>query len=217
MYDEETDSEEGPRGAKASREALDMFEALTAEFSAMVPMDEVTNAAQKVALLDAECKALEAELKAKKYVLHQLRSKVLVEAMAKINQSKFTIAEGDFAGVTLSVEMYTSGALPKDEVARAEAIKLLEKYEAVDMIRNVLSLEFTKNQHNIALEMRARLEEEGFDVLMKSDIHAKTLGKLVTDRISNGDDVDPEKLGIYVGKIVKLTWPKAPKEKKAKK
>jgi len=211
MSDTEEDVE---RGAKASREGLDLFESIMSQFKDMMPIDEVTKAVEKVASLESECEQMEIALKAKKFALHELRSKALPAAMLKVNQSSFTVADGPYKGVTAKLTQFAAGSLPKEDTARAAAIKLLEEYKAEDMIRNVLSMEFTKYQHNIALDVKAQLEEQGFEPQMKSDVHPKTLGKLVMERLEEGLPVDPAALGIYVGKIVKLQWPKVPSAKK---
>jgi hypothetical protein len=153
----------------------------------------------------------------------ELRTRELPDAMAEAAMSEFKLDDG----TSIKVEDFVSGSLPKEEEgkpeskeARAAAIKFLEDNGAGALIKNVLSIEFEKSQHNEALSLAQDLRDKGFIVNVKSDVHPQTYMAWARDALKQGLNLDAEALNLFIGRVAKLDIPgfKMPKKsKKAKK
>jgi len=80
----------------------------------------------------------------------------------------------------------------------------LEANEGGSLIKTDVALAFTKSQHNEAIDLARRLEEQGFAPSVQSGVHAQTLQAFARERIRNGDQIDTDVLGLYTGKVAKL-------------
>lgn len=150
--------------------------------------------------LDEATRKLEEDLKAAKSTLHTLRTSRIPDLMAEMQMDSIT-----FRGWKVKVDDFVSGSLPKDEAKREKAIRWLEDHDAASLIKTQLSLAFAKSQHNEALSVAASLEEKGFAPKVESSVHASTLKSYALERIRSGDEIDPETLGLYVGKTAKMS------------
>lgn len=162
--------------------------------------------------LEKEAEAIGELLKAKNSRLNILKTLTIPEAMAEVGLTEFKTPEGN----QIKVDDFVAGSLPKDEAKRLKAVALLESIGGEALIKNQLTADFGKSQHNEALELRARLEQEGYEVVIKSDVHAGSLAAFVREKLRAGEECDYETLGLFVGRKAKITPPKAPKAKKEK-
>jgi hypothetical protein len=168
----------------------------------------------EAAALQEQIETLEADLKAAKASNHQLTTVEIPELMGSMNMDAL-----DFEGWHVAIRDHVSGSLPKDETARAEAIKLLESYGAGDLIKTTVAMEFTKEERETAKKVFEFLQGRKLDPSMSEGIHPQTLGAFLRERLQNGEPVDGEALGLFVGKQAKFTKTQARKgaEKKGKK
>lgn len=144
---------------------------------------------------------LEDELSAAKSELHRLRTNVVPELMAQCNSDSFNIGEYD-----IKLEDLVSGSLPKDPDKRKLAIDWLVEHEHGGMITTVMQIEFGRSQHNEAVDLALRLQEkEGLAPKLASGVHPQTLMAFVRKQLKEGKPVDPEVLGVYVGRIAKAS------------
>lgn len=142
---------------------------------------------------------VEDDLKAMKSTLQAIRTGRLPDLMAEIQTDHFT-----HAGYEAKLSDFVSGSLPKDEDKRKTALDWLEKNDGGGIITTDVSVAFAKSQHNEALDVAGHLRDEGHPVKVASGVNAQTLQKFARDRIRDGEKIDTEKLGLYVGKVVKL-------------
>jgi hypothetical protein len=154
--------------------------------------------------------SLSEALKAKNADLHKLRSVTMPDAMAEAQQSKFTLDSGPYEGFTFTSDDFVSGSFPKDPEKREVAVKYLEELDATEMIRDELAISFAKSQHNEGMSLAEDLRQKGYEVEYDSTVNAQTLMAFVRERLRNGQEIDHEKLGCFVGRLVK---PKAPSKK----
>lgn len=143
---------------------------------------------------------LEDELKDINGRLNTLKSQEIPEMFAELGISEFKLQDG----TSLKVHDVVAGSLPKDEKRRNEALRWLEDNEASDLIKTNVSMAFSKNEHNMALDLVARLRDEGYEVDCNSGVHAQTLAAFARERLANGDELPLELLGLYVGKTTKV-------------
>lgn len=161
---------------------------------------DVLNAALAEAIdLELAVAQLEEDLKAAKKALHTLRSSRIPDIMDELGMDSVT-----FRGWKVTISDFVSGSLPKDPEANARAIQWLEAEDAGGLIKTDLSLAFGRSQHNEALDLAGRLEAEGLAPAVKSSVHPQTLHSFARERIRNGESLDVEVLGLYVGKVAKM-------------
>lgn len=151
---------------------------------------------------------LEEQLASAKRVLHVLKTVKLPDVMIEIQSPLFT-----HAGVTVELDDFVSGSLPKEEDRRKAAIAWLVDHEGGELIKTSVSVDFSRSQHNEALDLAAKLEKEGHPVVAESGVHPQTLMAWAKARIRDGEPLDADVLGLYTGKVVKF---KKAKEKGSK-
>jgi hypothetical protein len=152
--------------------------------------------------LSSTAASLEADLKAAKSALHALTTNRLPDMMTELQMDA-----AEFAGWKVKIHDFVSGSLPKDEEKRAKAIRWLEEHDGGELVKTSVSLDFAKSQHNEAMSIAGEMEEKGFAPTVKSDVHASTLASYARQRIKDGDDIDAEVLGLYLGKVAKIKAP----------
>lgn len=178
-------------------------------------------------LADAEraVEALSESLASAKVRLQHLKTEVMPELMAEIQQTEFTMEDG----VKIAIKDFVAGSLPKDDgtkegrAARARAIKFIEKNDGGPLIKTEVSMAFDKSQHNAALsfvaDMKAKLEEYGLEethIDVVSGVHPQTLIAYAKEKLEKGGKIDLKLLGLHSGRYAKVTFPKDPKPKPKK-
>lgn len=141
---------------------------------------------------------MEDDLKAAKQQLQLLNTGVIPDMMAELGMDQVTQR-----GWQIKVADFVSGSLPKDEAKRAVAIRWLEDHEAGELLKTSLSVDFSRSQHNEALDLAGRIEGEGFAPKVDSTVHPQTLAAFARERIKNGEPIDTEVLGLYTGRVAK--------------
>jgi hypothetical protein len=156
--------------------------------------------AKELVAVEREVKDLEALLKQRNGRATELKTQIIPDKMAEVGLSEFKTPEGD----RLKVEDFVAGSLPKDPGKRAKAIETLEAMGGAGLIRNELMLTFEKSQHNEALALASELREKGFDVEVSSGVHHGVYCAFVREKLRNGEEVNAEALGIFVGRKTKV-------------
>jgi hypothetical protein len=142
---------------------------------------------------------MEEDLGAAKKQLNHLNTQVIPDMMAELGMEECTQR-----GWKVKVGEFVSGSLPKEDAARANAIRWLEDHEAGDLLKTNLSVAFTRNQHNEALDLAAQIEQRGFAPNVESTVHPQTLLAFARERLKNGEALDTEVLGLYTGRVAKF-------------
>lgn len=167
-------------------------------------MDALNEALEEAIGLEEAAAQMEEDLKATKKALHALKSSRIPDLMDELQISSI-----DFRGWAVKIADFVSGTLPKEPAAHKKAILWLEDHGAGGLIKTDLSLSFGRSQHNEALDLAARLEADGLAPNVASGVHPQTLKKFALDCMRNGDELDTEVLGLYIGKVANI---KASKE-----
>lgn len=163
-------------------------------------LSELMALARRAVDLEATVKDLEEALKHQKGALNDIKTKLLPDAMASVGQTKFTADDGS----EISIEDFVAGSLPKDPLKRQAALLELETNGGDGIIKNEIVLEFEKKQHNEALALAEELHDRGYDAKVKSNVHPQTLMAFVREKLRNGEKVEAEKLGCFVGRVAKI-------------
>lgn len=190
-----------------SADVAGLFEAAADEAVSSDVRDEATRLVSELAAAEFRIAKLEKQLEGMKEEYRVLREHKVPEAMIKANQSQFRVALGDYANVSVEIADFVSGSLPKDETERGMAIEYLEENDAAELIKDTISISFRKSEHNMALDLLGRLKQEGFECVFENTVHHSTLQAWARERLRKGEPIDPEVLGLHVGRYAKLTWP----------
>jgi hypothetical protein len=142
---------------------------------------------------------LEADLKAAVSSRHIMRTVKLPDIMAECQSTAF-----NHAGYDVEVSDFVSGSLPKDDAKRKKALDWLKDNEGAGNIKTILTVAFNTKQHNQAMDVAETLREDGWPLVIGEGVNAQTLQAFARERIRNGEKVDAEVLGLFVGKLVKI-------------
>lgn len=164
-------------------------------------LSSLLNLAQELVDIEGQVKDLEQLLKKLSGRANELKTKTLPDKMAEVGLTEFKTPRGD----RIKVEDYVAGSLPKeDPEKRARALAKVIEMGGEGIIENELSLRFERSQHNEAMALADDLRQKGFDVQVTSGIHYQRLLGFVREHLRNGDEVDAEALGIFVGRKTKV-------------
>ena len=130
----------------------------------------------------------------KKYL--ELTRVQLPDIMAELGFNSFTLSDGS----KIKIDDMIEGSLPKDPVARAAAVTILESIGGEEMIRNEVVVPFERKQHNVAVNLARELQDRGLNVRVQQDVHHMTLKSFVREKLAHGEEVPFEKLGVFVGR-----------------
>lgn len=178
----------------------------TAEFFDTPPskdLEQVRQLAKQAVGLEQIVEGLEKELKAAKAVLLELRRVKLPDAMAEHGLSEFKLEDG--SGV--KIKNFVAGMLPKSPVERLFALSLLEEHGGADLIKNELTVSFAKKDHNRAIALQQELKAAGYETSVESTVHPSTLAAWCREKVRNGEQLDFDKLGMFVGRDTTIILP----------
>ena len=140
---------------------------------------EALNASLEEAIeLEGAVAQMEEDLKATKKALHALRSSRIPDMMDEMGMDSLT-----FRGWKVSIQDFVSGGIPKEPEAHERAVRWLENEGAGGLIKTNLSIAFGKSQHNEALDLASRLQEEGHAPSVSSGVHPQTLHSFASERV----------------------------------
>ena len=162
-------------------------------------IDALNASLEEAIELEQMVEQMEEDLKAAKKSLHALRSTRIPDMMDEMGMDSVT-----FRGWKVTLSDFVSGSLPKEPEAQQRAVDWLEKEGAGGLIKTDVSMAFGKSQHNEALDLAGRLQEEGYAARVNSGVHPQTLMSFARERLRNGEPLDIETLGLYVGKVAKM-------------
>ena len=107
-------------------------------------------------------------------------------------------------GNKVSLRTFVSGTMPKDPIARENALAQLRTIGAGDFIKNDVSVSFGITQDNSAKSLQADLEEKGFNTSSKTWVEPMTLKKLIRERVEANQEIDLDIFNAHVGTVAKI-------------
>jgi hypothetical protein len=175
-------------------EAMDAVSAPSA--SELASIESLVNRALE---LTRELETVDEYAKKLKAELHMITSSQLVDLLASAGTTEFKTKD-----VKVSVKDFISGSLPKEEGARAEAIRWIESVGAADIVKNHLEADFDKKQDNLAGQVEEFLENLGVEFVRSRDVHHSTLKSFANERMKNGEELPLETLGLFAGRKAEI-------------
>lgn len=159
------------------------------------------NLLEETISLEEVVETMEEDLKAAKSALHALKANKIPDMMNQMQMDQLS-----FKGWNVKINDFVSGSLPKNPEKRAAALRWLEAHDGSGLIKTEVKVSFGKSQHDEALSVAHKLEAEGHAPNVESGVHSATLQSYARQRIKEGDPIDTETLGLFVGKVAKLKY-----------
>ncbi len=145
---------------------------------------------------------LEAEVKELKEQIRKIEMETLPDTMLQIGVETFTTTEG----IDITVKPIVTGSIPKKNTV--PAMQWLRKNGHEDIIKQVLTLSFSKGQSDQAVKLCTELEDQGFAPTSNESVHTSTLKSWAKEQIENGKVIPLELLGIFHARKAQIKIPK---------
>ena len=156
-------------------------------------LDTVAGLARKIKYQQDKVERLDRELKDEKQALLKLTDEDLPSTMADLGLSKFSLDDGSTVEVKPT---YGASILVKD---RPAAYEWLRENGFDDIIKNVISCQFGRDEDDQASAFHAFASQQGYPADQNESIHSSTLKAFVKERIETGEDFPHTLFGAYVG------------------
>ncbi len=145
---------------------------------------------------------IEEMLKTAKARLNLIKVKDMPDAMSELGSMEWTSENGHYK---VAVGTFVSGTLPKEADARAEATDYFASIGGGPLIKTEIALGFGKQEHALAEKAKKVLKKAGFDPVIQTGVHPQSLLAFVREKLEAGEEIDADKLGVFVGRQAKLT------------
>lgn len=168
---------------------------------------EAASIARRMATIEDELSELSAKFRA-------ITERQLVEEMAASGCERFTGKDG----TQIDIKDFINGSIPKDADRRDKAFDWLKKNGAEDLIRLSVAFNLDPSEKKGQKALLAFAKKSGLTYDAAHKVHPQSLYAFVRERLEGGEQVPVETLGLYVGKVAKITLPsgKVKGSKKAK-
>ena len=141
----------------------------------------------------------EEELKKTKKDVEVLSGDVIPTMMTEMNISKFSLEDG--AGV--EVKPVYGASIPKAK--EEEAFNWLRNNGLGDVIKNMVTVSFGRNEDNKAADFAVLAQGQGFQPTQKLKVEPMTLKALVRERTEKGLEMPTDLFNVFAGSRTKIT------------
>lgn len=162
--------------------------------------------AQKATDLTVEIELLEEEVKSKSKELADITERQMVEIFDELKLGDLTTD----SGWKFKVQNEVKGSLPKDPVKKRAALDEIKKLNGEGIIKNEVVVDIPKGDEasQIVSTLLQKAAELGVPAVNEQNVHPQTLLAFVRNCLKDGEDIDPEKVGVYLLRRTKVTSPK---------
>lgn len=147
--------------------------------------------------------ATEELLKTLKAHYHELVMSTIPKAMGATSSIEVQTPRGL---ASVKIEDFVNGSLPKAPDRKREAIDWLIKHDGEGLIKREISLTFPRGDNSIGA-VREALAKLGVDFKEDMGVHHSTLHAFAKERMKKGHDLDPDVLGLFVGRTARIKLP----------
>lgn len=181
--------------------------------SAKVPTEQelevISKELQEAVTLQLKIDGMEEILAQHRQELHHITTRKLPDIMLAAGTLAFKTPEG----AKVEIKEFMSGSLPKGDDERTAALKYLEDNGAGSLIKNQFFIAIGKGQKQELKELTSALKKVGVDYKREENVHAQSLYAWARERVKNGEPLPLETLGLYSGRVAKITIPEATAKK----
>lgn len=148
--------------------------------------------------LEARLAQLEEEQKDVARQLREIAEEELPSAMEEHGVSQLKMGDGS----EITVSTFYSASIPKDETEKA--FDWLRDNRFGDLIKNVVSTTFGRNDDVKAKALVNTLSDSGYSVNQKQWVEPMTLKAFVKEQVEKGAPLPMDLFGVYIGKKAKV-------------
>ena len=153
--------------------------------------------AEEQARAEAKVKRIEADLNEAREQLKDLAERQVPELMDQIGIPEFKTN----SGLSIKIAETIRASIPK---ARApEAFSWLKNNGHAAMIKRLVSVAFGKGEDDQAEELRLKLAKD-YEVDDVASVHPSTLSAFVREKLSEGEDIPLDLLGVHRQRVAKI-------------
>ena len=140
---------------------------------------------------------METELKRLNKIKYQLETERIPALMEEMGQTK-----GTFNGVEVKLVQKIDARIT--EANKEAAFAWLRENGHDGIIKNDVTMSFSKGEDNLAGDVIGLLRDKGFDPVQKTSVHASTLKSFIKDGLEKGISLDLDLLGGYVRNVASI-------------
>lgn len=152
--------------------------------------------AEEAQSLETAKSSLEQELKELNGRLNAIVLSELPEAMADLGLQDFTLADG----TKIKINEFMRGSLPKEEIAKREALDWLKSNGLAGIVKTTVDFSFGVGEDNYAKNLIALAQENGYEPVIGEGVNHMTLCKAGREKLALAEELPLEKLGLFAGK-----------------
>ena len=133
--------------------------------------------------LESDIDGLNDQIDKKQKELKTVQQERIPRLMQELRLGSFTLDTGE--GVSIKRGYF--GSIKDNE---QEAFAWLEKYDMDDIIKNIVTITFNREENVKAVELFEKLEKMGYDIIKKESIHGGTLKSFIKERMLAKDELE---------------------------
>ena len=179
---------------------MNRLESVTSELEDLSTegLSEVSKLALELKQAQEKLELAEELVKDWKRKVRQLAEEQLPEAMAELNLSNITLADGS----SITVDKYYSASIPKDK--QGEAFDWLVENGHGDLIKNQVSVSFVRGEEDKAQQFAEELSDNNFAVNTRKWVEPMTLKGWCKGQTEKGVNIPSDLFGLYIGNRAKI-------------
>lgn len=156
----------------------------------------ITAACKEAIALEGLIEEAEGSLSELKAALHKQRSVVIPELMGA------DVPEITVDGRRVEMKDIVSGSIPKNPEGAGRALDHLRQIGGGDIIKRTVTVEVDRGKD--VSDLLDRIRSVGEVPVVAEKVHPQTLAAFAREALANGDPINPDTLGLYVGRIAKI-------------
>ena len=174
-----------------------MFDDINKEVSE-VSLKTLTDKANKMAELEELIEEKQASLKATQKELKTLSEEEIPALLSEVGLSEITLTNGQ----KISTQAYYYGRIT--EHYQQESFEWLQNNGHGDIIKNVVSVSFGRDEDVNAEKLLSDLQDDGYSTNGKKWVEPMTLKAFIREQVESGNDLPLETFNVYVGQKTRI-------------
>jgi hypothetical protein len=154
----------------------------------------VSALAKKAKELQAEVDELDAVVKERRNQLKKLTEETIPEALTELGMQSFIMEDGS----RVEVKPFYSASIPA--ARKAEAFQWLRDHKMDDLIKNTVSVRFSRGEDELCSRLIHLLGEQGYPAEQAEKIEPMSLKGWVREQVERGAELPTDLFGVFIGK-----------------
>jgi len=174
-----------------------MFDEVKPEVSE-ISLKTLTDKANKMVELEQLVEEKQASLKSTQKELKTLSEEEIPALLSEVGLSEITLTNGK----KISTSAYYYGRITEHN--QQEAFEWLQDNGHGDIIKNVVSVSFGRDEDVNAEKLLSNLQDNGYTTNGKKWVEPMTLKAFIREQVEGGNDLPLETFNVYVGQKTRI-------------